>query len=60
MRPASLEAIIDDSGFMDADSSGITVSADGKVVTLDADMSGSTAGGARPLEGHVSGTIACP
>jgi hypothetical protein len=54
----SVKAIIGGAQFGDIDGSGITLAANGKSATLDTDLGGGDATGAR-LTGHVSGTITC-
>jgi hypothetical protein len=57
--PSSIKALIKGSGFLDTDGHGITISADRKNVTLDADIGGRLSSGATVHE-RVKGTITCP
>ncbi len=61
--PANLKALIGGAGFLDTDGSGLTVAANRKRVTVDADLGGGTAmtpdNPGTPVRVHISGTITC-
>jgi hypothetical protein len=60
-EPSNLKLVMPDSGFLDTDGSGITISADGKHVTLDAAIGGGTGdpSATNTLTDHITGTITC-
>jgi hypothetical protein len=57
--PSNIKALIKGSGYLDTDGHGITISADRKKVTINADIGGMTSSGTTIHE-LVKGTITCP